>query len=188
MYTSGIKNHVTDPELGNRNPREVIGVDPGKVTGTGWLTATGTRVVLQGWRELKVDYRSDISLLKVAGYIAEVASRRKAAVAMEAVGFWRTNVGLDARKSGGIEKLAFLVGTINGYCLASDLRVRLILPGEWKGNLDKLLIYDVVTAAFGISRRQLPRSKASCHITDAIGLGCAHLLGPSRWLQVLRQQ
>ena len=143
----------------------MIGIDPG-LGGTGLAIAKERNFVYGSTfgspHKGNIDYKSKIVSDWVADTVLQYDKVGDNLAVVEYPEFYTGAVGISCASTGGLVKLAFLVGAIVNRLIMYGYRIVLVTPNEWKGNLPKKIST--------IRIQKLIHFPVDNHLADAIGL------------------
>lgn len=147
---------------------EILGIDPGTQF-TGWCFLSKDKKDFKAglltskkdnWIENCRSIFSQFDALFLSGFPTHVI--------IELPEYWASSIGLSARESGSIMKLAFLCGGLYYTAFSYVHNVYLISPSSWKGQMSKDIVRHKLEKIF--PSRETDLRNMNHNTIDAIGI------------------
>ena len=148
----------------------MIGIDPG-LGGTGFAIADGYRFIHGETFNVSttikhLSLRADFIAKSVVYSALEHDNTNDRKALIEYPEFYTGRVGISCASTGGLIKLAYLVGYISSALVKVGYRVELITPNDWKGNIPKHISTNRI--------QSIIKYPVDSHLADAVGLILHH--------------
>ncbi len=148
----------------------ILTVDPG-LGGTGWAywdnfsSKVKPFIPPSNWGILNCDKGSwQERSIKIAYQFRSVLIETGANyIIIEMPELWQTGKSMASATSGDLHKLIYLIGQLSIFSHNMHGAPRLILPREWKGQLDKPTVIHRIKKLLGLN--------INSHAADAVGMG-----------------